>query len=42
MEDLASHRGRAAMLTILGNAYRFCDGLSRRAFLKVGDSPWAG
>jgi hypothetical protein len=24
------------MLTILGNAYRFCDGLSRRAFLKVG------
>src|SRR5829696_9088129 len=24
------------MLTILGEAYRFCDGLSRRAFLKVG------
>src|SRR5437899_12642171 len=36
MEDLVTHRGRAAMLTILGNAYRFCDGLSRRAFLKVG------
>src|SRR6266446_514132 len=29
-------RGVPAMLTLLGSRQRFCDGLSRRSFLKIG------
>src|ERR1051326_8868819 len=29
-------RGARAMLTILGDKQRFCDGVSRRNFLKIG------
>ncbi len=30
------------MLTILGNRHRFCDGLTRRDFLRVGGRGLAG
>jgi hypothetical protein len=32
----AIQRTRPAMLTILGQSDRFCDGVSRRSFLKIG------
>src|SRR6202453_1829420 len=36
MEIIRTLRGESAMLTILGAKQNFCDGVSRRNFLKIG------
>jgi hypothetical protein len=36
LEDMVSCQGGITMLTMLGAAQRFCDGISRRNFLKIG------
>src|SRR5262249_58402146 len=32
----AARKGSVAMLTIFGRSERYCDGLSRRSFLRIG------
>src|SRR5687768_17313427 len=40
--SVSRHLGGRTMLTMLGPRYRFCDGLSRRSFLRIGGLAMGG